>query len=699
MKTSVALAALLVASLQASVVCGTADAERPALGVRDLLELRSIGGDSGTLSVSPDHLSIAFQIQQADFVAHTYRLAWFVVPVSGGPAVGVGEGGEPILIPSTQGRLLGERADIKPQWSPDGRWIAYLRKDGGEVQVWRSSADGTKQEQLTRNAADVISFSWSADGASIYFEVGRGRQAMRESDEREGETGYLLDDRFMPEISHAPVWYRCEENAWPPQPDSQKCVPTLWVLEADTGAERLATDADRQVYAALAGPAVPAVAAAGRAIKSIARQPDGKRVAWFENEHPVERPGSGAPLTLFMDDSRCGAESCRGMLQRMWWHDDRVVFLRLEGHALGFQALYSWDGRKQSRPRMIYRTDGKVSGCEAMSHFLICLAESAQQPRRIVALDLRNGTVRTIFDPNPQFTRFDTGVVERLEWSDAFGNATRGHLVLPPGYVAGRRYPLVIVQYRSRGFLNGGTGDEYPILPMAARGFAVLSFDCPTDWELVSSLDFKNQFGKSSARTLKDSYERKMDLSALQIIIDRLDRRGIIDRARVGITGLSHGADNVEYALFNSTSFRAAAISGAWTPGFYFYISPSTWERNMLKDLFGASSGTEALENNKASSLVFNTGKVTTPLLIQVSDNELLPTLPAHLALLDAGKPVETYVFPGEYHIKWQPQHKLAAGERAIDWFDFWLNGQEDANPGKAAQYTRWRQLRARLHP
>lgn len=29
-----------------------------------------------------------------------------------------------------------------------------------------------------------------------------------------------------------------------------------------------------------------------------------------------------------------------------------------------------------------------------------------------------------------------------------------------------------------------------------------------------------------------------------------------------------------------------------------------------------------------------------------------------------------------------------------VDWFTFWLKGEEDPNPAKAEQYKRWRELR-----
>ena len=41
-------------------------------------------------------------------------------------------------------------------------------------------------------------------------------------------------------------------------------------------------------------------------------------------------------------------------------------------------------------------------------------------------------------------------------------------------------------------------------------------------------------------------------------------------------------------------------------------------------------------------------------------------------------------------HIKWQPRHQLAANARNLDWFRFWLLGEVDPDPSKAAQYARW---------
>src|SRR3546814_7951867 len=71
----------------------------------------------------------------------------------------------------------------------------------------------------------------------------------------------------------------------------------------------------------------------------------------------------------------------------------------------------------------------------------------------------------------------------------------------------------------------------------------------------------------------------------------------------------------------------------------------------------------------KPMSLAMNAGKIRAPLLMQLADREYLLGLEAWTALKDHGKPVEMYVFPDEYHYKWQPAHRRAVYQRSLDWF------------------------------
>src|SRR3546814_3673442 len=71
------------------------------------------------------------------------------------------------------------------------------------------------------------------------------------------------------------------------------------------------------------------------------------------------------------------------------------------------------------------------------------------------------------------------GRAQRIMLKSSVGIQAFGDLVYPADYRAGQRYPLIVVQYESRGFLRGGTGDEFPIQAFASNGFSVLSIQRP----------------------------------------------------------------------------------------------------------------------------------------------------------------------------------------------------------------------------
>ncbi len=58
-----------------------------------------------------------------------------------------------------------------PEWSPDGRFIAFLLKrgDDAKTQVWTIPADGGEAAPATQSATDVLAFRWHPDGARLAY--------------------------------------------------------------------------------------------------------------------------------------------------------------------------------------------------------------------------------------------------------------------------------------------------------------------------------------------------------------------------------------------------------------------------------------------------------------------------------------------------------------------------------------------------
>jgi dipeptidyl aminopeptidase/acylaminoacyl peptidase len=341
-----------------------------------------------------------------------------------------------------------------------------------------------------------------------------------------------------------------------------------------------------------------------------------------------------------------------------------------------------------------FATTDAIQNCVPAAAELICTTENAIMPRRVVAFNPVTGSRRLIFDPNPEFRRIRLGSVRRLKWLNDRGLEAWGDLVLPPNLKRGEIAPIVVVQYNSRGFLRGGTGDEYPIYLLAARGFAVLSFERPL--AVAESIPNLKSEVEANAANERGWAERRSVQSAILAGVDAAIATGHVDGRRIGITGLSDGATAVRFALINSDRFAAAAISSCCLePKTVMTYGGIAWAEYNRAVGYPPATVDDPLFW-RPMSLALNAGKIRTPLLMQLADEEYLLSLEAFEALREQSAPVELYVFPDEHHVKWQPVHRLAIYERNLDWFEFWLRCHEDPAPAKAGQYRRWEAMRTR---
>ena len=60
--------------------------------------------------------------------------------------------------------------DGQPQYSPDGKYIAFQSDRSGDVEIWIANSDGSSSRQLTRMRAKISGYPrWSPDGKYIVF--------------------------------------------------------------------------------------------------------------------------------------------------------------------------------------------------------------------------------------------------------------------------------------------------------------------------------------------------------------------------------------------------------------------------------------------------------------------------------------------------------------------------------------------------
>jgi hypothetical protein len=62
--------------------------------------------------------------------------------------------------------------------------------------------------------------------------------------------------------------------------------------------------------------------------------------------------------------------------------------------------------------------------------------------------------------------------------------------------------------------------------------------------------------------------------------------------------------------------------------------------------------------------------------------------------LKEMGKPVDFIYLPDAPHMIVKPWEQKLAQQGLVDWFSFWLSGEESGDKSKEDQYSRWRELR-----
>jgi len=654
-----------------------------ALKAEDLVRLRDIGPanneltESSLFAISPDGRAAALQLRRAIPEANGYCLGMFVVPLQpGAPAHAVDLGGDMIRATldgfGKSGRQSGIPLPITPQWSSDGKSILFLKRENGPTQVWIARIDGSASHALTNSEFDVEAFLLLPDGMSVVYSTRPALIQARAAIDAEGRTGYHYDDRYSPVLSNRPI----------PKDGLPFAFTTL---DLASGSARPASEIERT---ALVTPA-PRAAREDDRVPRTAASPD----AWLSTIGSTALPPVTRPAARAGDGSvmHCLADRCANAIGPVWKtaRGKSVRFLRREGWADSLTGVYEWN-LTTGHVRRLYQTQDYLNDCQPLRDDLICAREQSLVPRHLARLDLKRTRAEIIFNPNPEFTNLALGKVERLHSLNALGIQSYADLIYPVGYQPGRSYPTIVVQYVSRGFLRGGTGDEFPIQLFANAGYAVLSVQKPRPVGLDGTA---KSWDEVNAKDLAGFANRRSVLSSIEVALNELIRRGIVDREHIGITGLSDGSSTVQFAALHSDLFAAGAVS-------------SCCSDPMQDALFGPSTGAmlnrvgwpRLIDDNSAFwsqiSIARNARKVRFPLMINSPDDEYLSTLEGYTALRQAGVPVDMFVFPDEHHIKWQPSHRLAVYERSLDWFNFWLKRELPQGGRRLAEAEYWQTLR-----
>lgn len=678
--------ALNVALVSGAAVCVPAGpASAQAVSPRELVEV----ADLADPIISPDGGSVAFRLERASVERNTYDSVWYVQALDGKDFPHrVADSGVPLR--DSAGIPLPSPAT----WSPDGRWIYYRALIDGKIGVWRAAADGSRAEPVTADPADVRDFSLSADGKTLRYSVGATREEVAAAEQAEYDRGIRID-------SSTPIGQNLFRSGFIKGRMATQRYSSTWFdrgpLLADVPDQWKAIDLAEGKVRELTGSYVPPGANSSADLAQgiaepwkVASEPGRGRIAILtrvgDGDGLLQKPDVQLAVLSGRDDRQplvCAGEECTGRaIARIQWRPDSDEILFTVSDPAHAQSIFRWNIRTGA-VTPVARSSGLLSGgrdrysdCAVSAEALVCVAAEADDPPRLERIDLTSGVRTVLFAPNAALkSQMPASPARLLRWTDANGTEFTGQLFEAHG--AGTSpAPLFVTYYNCTGFLRGGVGDEWPLISLAEHGISALCIN-------------------SSPYRL-DAVERyDLGLSAVRSVVALLASEGKIDPDRVGMGGLSFGTEVTLWTAVNSDLLAAASVSSPIMSSDYYLFGSLKGKLffDGLEKYWQLGTLEATPERWNLFSLKPNLDSVRAPILMQMPEQEYIMALDYAIPLI-LDQRADLYVFPNEPHQKFQPKHKLAAYERNLDWFRFWLQDYEDPDPTKARQYSHWREMR-----
>ena len=592
-----------------------------------------------------------------------------------------------------------------PAWAPDSQHLVFYSKRSGTLQLWLWSRRTGRVSALTHDAGgldmdtslrvmgrplDVFRVTWSPDGRHVAFA----------SRERHWPVVPALERKVDPGIASGPIVLTTET----PSALTLRGIlvdpgEVSGVFYSDDGATvrsrsgentetqireiDIATGAERPLTRGTSSHFDPTWSADGKFIACISAPGAGVAVDARETQVSVVVARTG-----LLHDVTSGP----GLKSSLVWEtpSDVITFMRSRS-TFAWPALYAVDvdaGHKPSRVELLDRSIFKRLWQRKVKAFVVQYKDGVTGPLARIPLHstpriltsgsypvdvadfttLGDGSIAWIqLDPVNLWTlRFlragmresstvmrltrmprqgEIGRVEVLKWRDRRGDEHAGTVLLPPGFSAGGRYPLIVDAYP---LIEGAdwTDPMFGNYAWASAGYVVFrpSPRAPHVWMNPWTTEASSEVAKGPA-----GWTITMDdvMSGVQKLIST----GVVDPDRMCLYGFSNGGGVVDDLVTRVHRFRCAV---AVAPALSDWVRPFLLEGSDWVSAFDDGKGLdEGLSDYITLSAVYHLSSVHTPMLLADGDEDggfLLDAVEMYNRLRELGRPVTLVRYPHQEH-------------------------------------------------
>lgn len=544
------------------------------------------------------------------------------------------------------------KAERSPQWSPDGKALAFLSSRSGETQIYVVTGQNGEPRLMTAMRFGVGSFHWSPDGRSI------GYLAREDTAQPHGEGPQLADREddlsrlWLVDVQSKAVrrlgldGWRIDEFQW-------QDPTSILIVASDRPRVEEPTDAIYRLWPATG--AVELVSAPPQPFDSLLVSPDAlSYVVRSTSAHgPMSRDlfigwlRQGVPRPVFRSPDLAIAE-LRWPAQSAPWarvvdgFHNRIIRLSADTPPLNVDLPLSAAGFDLSKGGDL------VYVGEDFDHLSeIYLRSKSGRTRQLTHLQKGWEGIKLAKTSIFSTRSFDGTLIEAA--------------LMKPYLTADGRAPLILLVHGgpSANFTAGFGWESAWAQLLAAHGYQVL---------MVNPRG-SNGYGEAFLEANRGDWGGG-DYKDLMAVLDAVIAQGEVDPERLGIGGWSYGGEMSTWAITQTQRFKAAIAgagvfdqqaefeSEAHPDGDEWYFG-TPWEH---PDVFVRNSPATYIRNARTPVLILD-GE-------DDANNPVGQSKGLYRALKHFGVEAQMVLYPGEGHSPRKEANNMDIFQRTLDWFD-----------------------------